>query len=272
MHYSRLHVGDCPIDKPRDLSLFPAFIRRRIGRPAAALAAVMLLSLTSADVCFAQVGPLAVEQSKPEPAVGLFADFVAEAARRFGLPILWINAVMGQESGDDVLAISGKGAMGLMQIMPDTWEELRSRHGLGLDPFDPRDNILAGAAYLREMYDRYGSPGFLAAYNAGPKRYEEYLTIARELPLETQLYVANLVPVIGARTIGGMVAMASRETPWQESTLFAARGSRSSSAGLVSSPSPSDRASVGSSVGGRFTLRPQANGLFVGRATAGPSQ
>ena len=272
MHGSRLQTAESLLDKHRDLSLFPAFIRRCIGQPAAVLAAVLLLSLTGAGVCFAQVGPLAVEQSKREPAVGLFADFVAEAAQRFSLPILWINAVMGQESGDDVLAISGKGAMGLMQIMPDTWEELRSRHGLGLDPFDPRDNILAGAAYLREMYDRYGSPGFLAAYNAGPKRYEEYLTIARELPVETQLYVANLVPIIGGRTIGGIMAKASRETPWQESTLFAARGSRSSLAGSVSSPSPSDRASVGSSVGGQFTLRPQANGLFVSRATAGPPQ
>ena len=65
--------------------------------------------------------------------------------------------------------------MGLMQIMPDTWTELRTRHRLGRDPYDPRDNILAGAAYLREMHDRYGSPGFLAAYNAGPGRYEDYL-------------------------------------------------------------------------------------------------
>ena len=47
--------------------------------------------------------------------------------------------------------------MGLMQIMPKTWAELRARYGLGADPFDPRDNILAGAAYIRELHDRYGT-------------------------------------------------------------------------------------------------------------------
>ena len=53
--------------------------------------------------------------------------------------------------------------MGLMQIMPKTWIELRARYGLGADPYDPHDNILAGAAYIRQLHDRYGSPGFLAA-------------------------------------------------------------------------------------------------------------
>src|SRR6266704_6782318 len=102
-----------------------------------------------------------------------------------------------------------KGAMGLMQIMPKTWTELRARYGLGADPFDPRDNILAGAAYIRELYDRYGAPGFLAAYNAGPGRYERHLATGRPLPDETQAYVATLAPRInGARTnvqIGAVV-------------------------------------------------------------------
>ena len=75
---------------------------------------------------------------------------------------------MQAESGGDARALSPKGAMGLMQIMPGTWAELRLRYGLGADPYDPHDNITAGAAYLREMHDRYGEPGFLAAYNAGP--------------------------------------------------------------------------------------------------------
>jgi len=59
---------------------------------------------------------------------------------------------MAMESGGDVLALSPQGAMGLMQIMPNTWAGLRARHGLGADPYEPRDNILAGAAYLREMH------------------------------------------------------------------------------------------------------------------------
>jgi soluble lytic murein transglycosylase-like protein len=89
-----------------------------------------------------------------------FAAFVAEASKRFGVPEHWIRAVMHAESSAKQRARSSKGAMGLMQIMPKTWTELRARYGLGADPYDPRDNILAGAAYIRELYDRYGAPGF----------------------------------------------------------------------------------------------------------------
>ncbi len=103
---------------------------------------------------------------------------------------------MQAESAGDVHAVSPKGAMGLMQIMPATWEELRARYGLGDDPFKPRDNILAGAAYLREMLDHFGKKGFLAAYNAGPARYKEYLAKGRPLPRETADYLKKLAPVI----------------------------------------------------------------------------
>ena len=58
-----------------------------------------------------------------------------------------------------------------MQIMPQTWAGLRSRYGVGANPFDPHDNIFAGAAYLHELHDRYGATGLLAGYNAGPGRY-----------------------------------------------------------------------------------------------------
>jgi soluble lytic murein transglycosylase-like protein len=101
-----------------------------------------------------------------------FAVFVTEASRQFSVPEHWIRAVMRVESGEKSRARSRKGATGLMQIMPKTWTELRARHGLGADPYDPRDNILAGAAYIRELHDRYDAPGFLVAYNAEPGRYE----------------------------------------------------------------------------------------------------
>jgi soluble lytic murein transglycosylase-like protein len=101
-----------------------------------------------------------------------FADFIDDASRRFGVPVQWIRSVLSVESAGDVRGRSSKGAIGLMQIMPETWADLRLRYGLGNDPYDRRDNILAGTAYLRELHDRYGSPGFLAAYNAGPARYE----------------------------------------------------------------------------------------------------
>ncbi|WP_424133616.1 lytic transglycosylase domain-containing protein [Roseiarcus sp.] len=103
------------------------------------------------------------------------------------------------ESGGDLRAVSPKGAMGLTQIMPKTYAGLRTRHHLGPDAYNPRDSILAGAAYLREMLDRYGSSGFLAAYNAGPARYDEHLATGRPLPPETQVYIAMLSPVIGDR-------------------------------------------------------------------------
>ncbi len=146
---------------------------------------------------------------------------VAEAAQRFGLPESWIQAVMHVESAFQVRAVSPAGAMGLMQVMPQTYAELRSRYGLGADPFQPRDNILAGAAYLREMYDRFGAGGFLAAYNAGPARYQQHLIDGRPLPSETRAYVAKLSPsVLGAPAAGGLATGASPSSTPQPS-LFA---------------------------------------------------
>ncbi len=128
---------------------------------------------------------------------GSWASLIAEASQRFGVPAHWIRAVMQLESDGDKGSVSPKGAMGLMQIMPETYAELRLRYHLGTDPYEPRNNILAGAAYLREMRDRFGPDGFLAAYNAGPGRYEGYLKSGRPLPEETHNYVATLAPVIG---------------------------------------------------------------------------
>lgn len=122
---------------------------------------------------------------------------IREASARFGIPEEWIGRVMRAESGGRTMLdgrpiTSRAGAMGLMQMMPETWTEMRARHGLGPDPHDPRDNILAGTGYLRAMYDRFGYPGLFAAYNAGPKRYSDHLAIGRPLPAETVAYVAAL--------------------------------------------------------------------------------
>ncbi|MBY3260269.1 lytic transglycosylase domain-containing protein [Rhizobium laguerreae] len=159
-----------------------------------------------------------VERASPSDP---YAGHIADAARRFGIPEAWIRAVMRVESRGDVRAISPKAAMGLMQIMPATWGDLRARHGLGGDPYDPRDNIMAGAAYLREMHDRYGSPGFLAAYNAGPGRYEEYRATGRPLPAETRAYVAALAPVIGGGDRAAPVTVATVDPlAWTRAPLF----------------------------------------------------
>ena len=138
-----------------------------------------------------------------------WASLIAEASQRFGVPAHWIRAVMQLESTGDTGALSPKGAMGLMQVMPQTYEELRFRYHLGADPYEPRNNILAGAAYLREMHNRFGPDGFLAAYNAGPGRYDDYLKSGRPLPQETRNYVAALAPMIGAPGIPYHSASAS---------------------------------------------------------------
>ena len=133
----------------------------------------------------------------PGPASDPWGPYIHEASGRFGVPENWIRSVMRQESGGQEDVISWAGAMGLMQVMPDTYDGLRARYNLGDDPFDPHNNILAGTAYLREMYDRFGSPGFLAAYNAGPNRLDQYLSNGAPLPTETVNYVASMAPLLG---------------------------------------------------------------------------
>ena len=130
----------------------------------------------------------------PGPPEDPWGPYVREAAARFGVPGHWVRAVMHQESGGEQQATSSAGAMGLMQVMPATYQGLRERYQLGDDPYEPHNNIFAGTAYIREMYDRFGSPGFLAAYNAGPDRVDNYLAGRAALPQETVNYVAAITP------------------------------------------------------------------------------
>jgi soluble lytic murein transglycosylase-like protein len=196
-----------------------------------------------------------------------FAALVTKASRRFAVPEHWIRAVMRIESSAKPWSRSRKGAMGLMQIMPKTWAELRARHGLGVDPYDPHDNILAGAAYIRELSDRYGAPGFLAAYNAGPRRYERHLATGRPLPGETQAYVATLAPMIESARTDVRVAAVGRSFAFN-SSLFATRMARAtpdakSSVDMRQNRSPRTHAIVDLSA-----LVPQSGNLFV-RLTRG---
>jgi len=146
-----------------------------------------------------------------------WGPYVLEAAARFQVPDRWVRAVMQQESGgqlygaDGSLTTSSAGAMGLMQVMPETYDGLRQRYGLGSDPYNPHDNILAGTAYIREMYDRFGAPGFLAAYNAGPDRLDAYLSDGTPLPEETISYLASVAPQLGAGVamVGPLAAFAN---------------------------------------------------------------
>jgi cell division septation protein DedD len=132
----------------------------------------------------------------PGPPWDPWGPYVVEASQRYDVPVPWIRQVMRVESDGRVMDTSSAGAMGLMQVMPQTYDELRGRYQLGDDAYDPHDNVMAGTAYLREMYDIYGFPGFLAAYNAGPARLDDYLMRNRPLPDETRHYVARIAPAI----------------------------------------------------------------------------
>jgi soluble lytic murein transglycosylase-like protein len=138
----------------------------------------------------------AAAQATADP-VARWRSYSAEASQRFGIPLVWIERVMRAESGgrtqiDGRPITSRAGAMGLMQLMPGTWADMRARLDLGDDPYDPHDNILAGAAYLRLLYQRFGYPGLFAAYNAGPGRYAAYLAGRQPLPAETRSYLRQL--------------------------------------------------------------------------------
>jgi hypothetical protein len=140
--------------------------------------------------------------SPPGPPSDPWGPFIVEAANRFDVPERWIREVMRVESGAHEFNASGAlitspvGAMGLMQLMPETYDEVRAQYNLGDDAFDPHNNIMAGTAYIRQMYDAFGTPGFLAAYNGGPARLEDYLVHQRPLPSETRRYVAMIGPYI----------------------------------------------------------------------------
>jgi soluble lytic murein transglycosylase-like protein len=223
------------------------------------IAGTMIVTLPGA----AMADPLANETQTTRTATAFassvpWADHITEAAKRFAIPERWIRAVMRAESDYDPHAISPKGAMGLMQIMPATWEELRTRHDLGDNPYDPRDNILAGTAYIAELHDLYGSPGFLAAYNAGPGRYEKHLVTGDLLPAETLAYMAKIVPQIDAgAAVAYRTADRQARSEWFVAPLFVVR---------VAVPAGDGRTTDRSKITDLSALAPPSDGLFLHRS------
>jgi hypothetical protein len=187
-------------------SLKPSGIRKA-GRGRASRAAIPLLLLCALSACgggqHAYTGGGATYgYTPPGPPEDPWGPYIHEAANRFSVPERWVRAVMHQESGGQAYLngqpiTSDAGAAGLMQVMPATYAELRDRYNLGNDPYNPHDNIMAGTAYIREMYDKYGSPAFLAAYNAGPQRVDDYMAGRSGLPNETVNYLAAITPHLG---------------------------------------------------------------------------
>lgn len=242
---------------------------RRSGESATARFAIILL----AGLLFGSTIPVnALAQTRPvvqPPSRDPYGEHIGEAAQRFELPAAWIRAVMRAESDSDPRALSPKGAIGLMQIMPETWAELRVRYRLGDDPYDPHDNILAGSAYIRELFDRYGSPEWIAAYNAGPGRYEEALK-GRPLPPETRAYVAALAPIIRDSETTGAVMIASADPPsWTRAPLFVVQPLNKTTVPLVQSDEHKADAPQAVTVRDLSAIVPQSGGLFVVRADAG---
>lgn len=238
--------------------------RITLRRAALILLSGLILVAPGASPAGAQQAPIE-RPSRSDP----YGGFITEAAQRFGVPEAWVRAVMHVESAGDVRAISSAGAMGLMQVMPATWAELRVRHRLGGNPYDPRDNILAGAAYLREMHDRYGSPGFLAAYNAGPGRYEEYLA-GRPLPAETRAYVAALAPVVGGGDLTGPVVVAAADPlAWTRAPLFVVQSAGSGPAASTQSESAPDATTASAPERDHGPVASRTDGLFVARNVPG---
>lgn len=156
-----------------------------------------------------------------------------EAATRSGLSVNAIMRVMVAESRGRSSAVSPKGAIGCMQIMPSTWAYLSQRYGLGADPYDARMNMIGGALYLAELAHRFGYPGAYAAYNAGPARYIRYAANGVPLPAETVAYAARL---------GGAAAPPIAAIPrarWQEARLFLDRKRDAGETGGVEALRPS---------------------------------
>jgi len=211
----------------------------------------------------AHAEPVATEQQNLATAADPIAAVTAEESQRFGIPASWMRAIMRVERFGDERALSPKEAIDLMQIMPEAWAALRSRYGPGADPYDAHDNILAGAAYLRELLDRYGFPGFLTAYNAGPARSEDHLATGRALPAETRAYVAVLAPMIGDGAIDDATVVNVVVRSRTEAPLFVVPVESSTAKSPTSSDPRSDRRSTDSPAQDWMGLAPESQGLFI---------
>ncbi len=244
-------------------------------RGAVVMASLLVTSIGLPVVAVAQAADRPITTSS---ATDHLAGAIRAAAQRFEIPAIWIRAVIEVESGGDARATSPQGAIGLMQISPETWAELRARYHLGDDPYSPDDNIVAGAAHLRELFDRYGAEGFLAAYIAGPRRYDDHLKTGRPLPPEAQIRVAHLLPLIGTVSTDAATKSRSDEPTWKAAPLFIGRVV---SGPNVDRPQAKDRSVERSAVGAvvaeplverRSSATEIRASLFVSRTPAGPGR
>lgn len=200
-----------------------------------------LIQMVTATLLVLSTVPGVAQRAQPptasSAAIERWQPIILQASQRFGIPEAWIRAVMQAESGGHTHLnghpiVSRAGAMGLMQLMPGTWSAMRTRYGLGADPQDPHDNIMAGTAYLRAMYDSFGYPGLFAAYNAGPGRYSQHLRTGHALPQETQDYIKQLAGNAAAPSLPPAILSGNQ--------LFFRLGTPSKAAGDADSTAPHD--------------------------------
>jgi hypothetical protein len=205
-------------------------------------------------------GAKAVQPTLSEPPA--VTQAITEASQRFAVPEDWIRAIITVESGGKSNSVSPKGAMGLMQIMPATWGPLRLRYRLGADPYDVHDNIVAGTGLLRELYDRFGASGFLAAYNAGPSRYLSFLDHGEPLTEETRTYLAKLAPLLKGQLAAAVLAPAGSHD-WRRAPLFLTAWPSTSGLALEASTSGISGAAAMPSTEASARLAPGDGGLFA---------
>ena len=165
------------------------------------IVALRPVSITKAP---ADTKALAKEQAmSTAELIDRWTPYIKEASRRFKISADWIKAVIRVESGGRTLSdgnqpiTSTAGAMGIMQVMPETYQDMRQAYSLGDNPHDPRDNILAGTAYLRWLQEKYGYPKMFVAYNAGPATLEAQSAGKRKLPKETRDYIKRISGILG---------------------------------------------------------------------------
>lgn len=270
MHDVRLPVVKSDRTRNGPLHSFPAMDSpmralnscRRMTPRLFSIGAAAALTLLAADTrtCAA---PLETQHAQFTNA---HEHYVVEASQRFSIPASWIRAVIQVESAGNALAVSPKGASGLMQLMPETWSDLRSKYQLGDNPFDPHDNVLAGTAYLREMLDRFGTSGFLAAYNAGPTHFEGYLAGRWPLPGETKQYLSALAQLLPDLPIESIVEGSRSAERWRFAGLFVGQSTMPSTSNDVTACHNKPTLLPVQ----HRALIPQSNGLFVPSSTAAP--
>jgi soluble lytic murein transglycosylase-like protein len=189
-----------------------------------------------------QIEPNVAAQSSARPAD--LSQVVASASDRYRLDPDLVNSVIKAESGFNVRAVSNKGAQGLMQLMPGTASMLGVPNS-----FDPEANVQAGTRYLRELLERYDFDlvKALAAYNAGPKRVEQYGGVPPYY--ETRAYVARIVKDFNRK-----------KTIQQNAALAAARAAKTKAKKPTATPTS-----------GPTTLRPAAQGTPIATVSGPPT-